>query len=214
MRKRSTLDALFPKTRQGVLATTLLDPAREWYLSELARHLKVRPSSLQRELANLSDAGFLVSRADGNRVYYRAEPRHPLFKDLRGLILRTVGLADVLQKALHRFRSRIRVAFVHGSIARQDEHAASDVDLMILGDVGLAEVAPALRRAESQLLRPVNSTIYEAPEAARKVRDGHHFLLAVASGPKLFIIGGENDLEDALGLEPRPTSRDEPARDR
>lgn len=214
MQKRATLDALFPKVRQDILATTLLDPEREWYLSELARHLKVRPSSLHRELANLSDAGLLASRSDGNRVYYRAVPRHPLFADLRGIMLRTVGLAGVLEKGLHRFRSRIRVAFVHGSIARRDEHSTSDVDVMIVGDAGLAEVAPALKRAEARLLRPINATIYTAPEAARKVRDGHHFLGAVMSGPKLFVIGDEHDLEEALGREPRPNPHDEPARGR
>ena len=168
MRRRSTLDALFPKTRQAVLATIYRDPTREWYLSDLARHLKVRPSSLQRELANLVDAAILRRRADGNRTYFSAEIESPIFGDLHGLLLKTAGLRDVLADALRPFRKRIAVAFVYGSIARNDEHPGSDVDLMVIGPVGLAELAPALKGVEEILLRPVNPSVYSVSEVARQ----------------------------------------------
>src|SRR5436305_505484 len=79
MHKNRPLDALFPRTRRAVLATLFLRPAREWYLSDLARHLKVQPSSLQRELARLVSAGILRRRDDGNRAYYQAETESPIF---------------------------------------------------------------------------------------------------------------------------------------
>jgi predicted nucleotidyltransferase len=211
MRSKTVLDVLFPKTRQAVLATTLMDPAREWYLSDLARHLKVPPSSLQRELASLVEAGILRRRQDGNRAYYRAETESPIFGDLHGLLLRTAGLRDVLAASLKRFQDRIAVAFVYGSVARGDEHAASDVDLMVIGGVGLSELAPVLKDAEDRLLRPVNPSVYTAGEIAEKLRAGHHFLGTVMSGARLFIVGNADDLEAALNGEPRSVAHHEPA---
>src|SRR5512135_3333903 len=162
MRKARTnpLDALFPKTRQAILAAVYGDPAREWYLSDLARHLGVTPSSLQREVVSLVGAGILRRREDGNRVYYSAETESPIFGDLHGLLLRTAGLKDVLVGILEPFRDRIAVAFIYGSLARREENPASDIDLMIIGRVGLAELAPALKEAENKLLRPVNPSLY------------------------------------------------------
>jgi DNA-binding transcriptional ArsR family regulator len=214
MRKKSILDALFPRTRRAVLAATLMDPAREWYLSDLARHIGVSPSSLQRELASLVDVEVLRRRVDGNRVYYRAEPDNPIFGDLRGLVLRTAGLKDVLAECLAGFRSRIDVAFVYGSVARADESASSDVDLMVIGGVGLLELAPTLRDAEARLLRPVNPSIFRAVEVAEKLRAGHHFLGTVMGGARLFIVGGEDDLAAALERASRPAACHEPARAR
>jgi predicted nucleotidyltransferase len=214
MRKKDLLDALFPRTRRAILTATLMDPAREWYLSDLARHIGVSPSSLQRELAGLVDAQILRRRADGNRVYYRAEVDNPIFGDLRGLVLRTAGLTDVLAESLAGLRSRLAVAFVYGSVARGDESASSDVDLMVIGGVGLSELAPALKDAEARLLRSVNPAVYRAAEVVEKLRAGHHFLGTVLGGAKLFIVGGEEDLAAALGRAPRPAARHEPARAR
>src|SRR5450755_2958557 len=108
MRKDRLLDALFPRTRQAILATALMDPAREWYLSDLARHLGVRPSSLQRELASLAEGGILRRRVDGNRIYYRAETNSPIFDNLRELMLKTAGLSECLADALTPFQDRIQ----------------------------------------------------------------------------------------------------------
>ena len=211
MRKRTSLDALFPKTRQMVLATTLIDPSREWYLSDLARHLKLQPSSLQRELASLVEVGILRRRIDGNRSYYSAETDSPIFGDLQGLLLRTAGFKDVLTKSLESFRGVIEVAFVYGSIARKTEHATSDIDLMVVGNLGLADLAGVFKEAENQLLRAINPSVYKAREIARKLGLGHHFLNAVMNGEKLFILGNANDLEATLRREERTTAYDKQA---
>jgi uncharacterized protein len=212
MRKDRLLDALFPRTRQAILATALMDPTREWYLSDLARHLGVRPSSLQRELASLAEGGILRRRVDGNRTYYRAETNSPIFGDLRELMLKTAGLRERLAEVLAPFQDRIQVAFVYGSVARSDAHAASDIDLMIVGRLGLSELAQALREAEGALLRPVNPSIYTAEEFARKLAEGHHFLAGVMQEKKVFILGDGNDLEVALGRKASPAAHHEQAR--
>lgn len=209
MRKSSPLDALFPKTRQAILATVYRDPAREWYLSDLARQIGVTPSSLQRELTRLVSAGILRRREDGNRTYYSAETESPIFADLHGLFLRTVGLKDVIHESLERFRDRVAVAFVYGSFARRAEQPSSDVDLMIIGRIGLAELAATLKEVEKTVLRPVNPSVYTPEEVAKKLVSGHHFLSTVMRAEKLFVIGGEDDLAAATGRQPRAATPDE-----
>jgi uncharacterized protein len=211
MSKSSVLDSLFPKTRRAILATVYMDPKREWYLSDLARHIGVTPSSLQREVVSLTRAGILRRREDGNRAYYSAETESPIFGDLHGLLLKTAGLSDVLAESLGPFRERIAVAFVYGSLARREERPGSDIDLMVIGRVGLAELAPALKNAEDSLLRPVNPSIYTSEEIAEKLASGHHFLGTVMSQEKVFVLGGMDDLAAATERKPRPDSPDQQA---
>jgi predicted nucleotidyltransferase len=211
MRNTSILDALFPKVRQQILATFLMSPAREWYLSKLARHLRVRPSSLQRELTSLTEAGILRRRKDGNRTCYQAETDSPIFEHLHGLLLRTAGLRDVLIEGIERFGNRVQVAFVYGSVARDEECAASDIDLMVIGRLGLSELVPALKDAEDRLGRPVNPSIYPAEEFARKLAEGHHFLKTIMNGKKLFILGDRHDLAAALESQSSAKARDKQA---
>src|SRR3954452_4511643 len=128
--QKTAIDSLMPRVRQTILAATLLDPQRRWYVSELARHLRARPSSLQRELVSLVSAGILKSHRAGRMVYVHANTESPIFQELRGLLMKTAGLVDVLREALEPSANHIRVAFVYGSIARHEEHAQSDVDLL------------------------------------------------------------------------------------
>lgn len=214
MRKMRSLDALFPRIRQALLAATLLHPERWWYLSDLAKHLGVRPSSLQRELAALVDAGILNRRQDGNRVYFQPNPDCPFLPELQGLLVKTAGVVDVLREVLKSFTKRIDSAFVYGSMARATEIASSDVDLMIIGQVGLAELTPALRRAEARLGRAVNPTLYTREEFATKLQAGHHFLKAVLDGEKLFILGDPHELATASHSPPGAATYTKPPRAR
>ena len=198
MRKSKSLDALLPKTRQAILTAMLVRPDRSWYLADLARHLRLRPSSLQRELAALVEAGILQRRRDGNRVYFQPDTDCPFMPELRGLILKTAGLVDVLREALAPLAKRIRWAFVYGSVARGDEQSDSDVDLMVIGEVGLADLAPLLSRARQGLAREVNPTVYSPAEFARKLEAGYGFHGEVLDTPKVFILGNERGLAAAF----------------
>jgi predicted nucleotidyltransferase len=193
---------LFPATRQAVLSTILLRPERSWYLRELAAHLGVRPSSLQRELAHLVDAGILVRRRSGNRVLFQANENCPFLAELRGLLTKTVGLVDVLRAALAPLAASIDWAFVYGPVARGDENVASDIDVMVIGSVGLADLAPVLRRAEQELGRPVNPSVYTRGEFTKKIRAGHHFLTTVWNEKKLPIQGNLDELASVIGHQP------------
>ena len=199
MRKTLVLDTLFPEIRQGILAATLLQPDKWWYLSELANSLRTTPSSLQRELAALVHGGLLEQRRDGRRVYFRAESRSPIFRDLRNIFVKTVGLIPTLRAILRPFSEKIACAFLYGSIARHEERATSDIDLMIVGEIGLAEISSALRKAEKHLVREINVTIYSVNEFRRKIDDGSHFLTTVINGDIQLIKGEQSDLDAITG---------------
>jgi predicted nucleotidyltransferase len=200
MRKNApALDSLFPSVRQGVLAATLGQPEKWWYLSELANFLHTRPSSLQRELSSLEQSGILQQRRDGRRTYFKAETQSPIFRELRSIFEKTVGLVPSLRVALAPFADKIACAFVYGSVARREEHATSDVDLMVLGTVGLGDLAPSLRKTEKRLGREVNVTNYSVGEFRKKVAQGDHFLTTVLKGSLQFVNGEQRDLDAVAG---------------
>lgn len=203
MRKSSPIDPLINRTTQALLAATLLQPDRWWYLSDLAKHLRRSPSTLQKPLAALVSAEVLLRRKEGNRVYFRANSDCPFFSDLQGLIAKTVGLVDVLRELLAPLGNRLEVAFVHGSVAKSREHALSDVDLITIGSMGLAELSPVLEEAEVRLGRPVNANAYSPEEFARKIAAKNHFLCSVLEKDKLFVAGAADDLKRITGSKPR-----------
>jgi len=204
MRKSSPLLApLLNPAMQGVLGATVLRPEREWYLSDLAAHLHVGPSSLQRALASLLRAGILTRRRDGNRVYYRPDPQCPILPELAAILTKTIGIADPLREALKPLAGKIRVAFMHGSVAEGRERSESDVDVIVVGDAPGADLALALRPLQEQLGREVNFTRYTAREFATKVAEGHHFLSAVLKKPRIFLIGGQHEFDEVAGRQTR-----------
>jgi predicted nucleotidyltransferase len=197
--RKSALDSLFPGVRQEVLAATLTRPEKWWYLSELAEFLHTRPSSLQRELSSLADSGILQRRKDGRRTYFKAEMQSPIFRELRSIFEKTAGLVPTLRVALRPFANKIVCAFVYGSIARREERATSDVDLMVVGNVGVGDLAPSLRKAEKRLGREVNVTNYSVDEFRKKVAEGEHFLTTVLKGSLQFVKGEQRDLDAVAG---------------
>ena len=200
MRKSSPiLSPLFTPTMQGVLGATVLRPEREWYLSDLAAHLGVGPSSLQRTLAKLTRAGILNRRGNGNRVYYRPDPACPILGELAGILTKTAGIAEPLREALAPFADKIRVAFIHGSMAEERERSESNVDLIVVGDVARPDLAFALHPLQDRLGREVNVTRYTPKKFRSKVADGHHFLTAVLRKQRIFLIGGEHELDEVAG---------------
>lgn len=213
MRNRTPLlSALFGLNVQGVLSATVLRPEREWYLSDLALHLGVRPSSLQRILAKLAGAGILKRRVDGNRVYYRADSACPILGELSGILTKTSGIADPLREALAPLAGTITLAFIHGSVAEGRERSESDIDVILIGDAASGSVATALRPVQERLGREVNVTRYTRKEFVSKVVGRNHFLTSVLQKPKIFLIGSEDELEQIAGRPASGGGTDEQAR--
>lgn len=199
MRNNCLLDALLPKTRQGILAALLGQPEKTWYVSELARRMGVPSSSLQRELQDLTTVGILKNHRQGRMAYYQANTDSPVFAELRGLILKTAGLVDVLAEALKPLVAKLRLVFVYGSIASGNEKSDSDIDLMVVGKVAPAELALPLRRARELLGRDINPTVYTPAEFDKKRNSKDTFLSQVLAKPRLLVIESQNDLGKASG---------------
>jgi predicted nucleotidyltransferase len=160
-------------------------------------------SSLQRELHDLTAAGILKSHGSkdtqeprqGRLVYYQANARSPRFPDLRGLLLKTVGLVDILADALRPLIPNVGVAFVYGFVASGQERSDSDIDLMVIGNLFPVELAIPLRHARELLGREINPTVYSPAEFAKKRAAKDHFLTQVLSKPRLLVLGDENELD-------------------
>jgi len=189
----SLLTLLFPQMRAEVLRLLFADPQREVHVRDLERLSGLNVKTVQAELAKLSQADLITSERDGNRRYYRANASHPLFVDLQQIVLKTAGLRDVLADVLAPVKG-IKAAFVFGSLAAGTGKAASDVDLLVIGDAGLRKLAPVLRSAAQVLGREINPVTMTATEF-KKGRSQHPLLLDILGKPKLFVKGGSDELE-------------------
>ncbi len=191
MNSESLATVLFSKARRAVLGLILSHPDRAFYLREIVKLTGLGIGQLQRELEQLTTAGIIRRFEQGRHVYFQADQNCPVYDELRGIIHKTVGVADELRRALSPLRDRIRAAFIFGSVARGEENSDSDLDVMVIGDVTLAQVVEAVRGSEATLLRPVNPTVYPVKEFTTKLAAGQHFLTRVMDGEKLLLIGDE-----------------------
>ena len=191
----SAADALFPAVRQRVLAVLFGSPDRSFYANELIALARSGTGAVQRELASLLAAGLVTVRDQGNQKHYQANAASPVFAELRGLVLKTVGLADVLRAALAPLEDQVAAAFVYGSVARQQDTAASDVDVLIVSDaLGYAEVFGALESAAQTLGRAINPTLYTRAELARRRAQDNVFVTRVLDQPRIWLMGDEEVL--------------------
>ena len=192
-------DALFGTVRGTLLALFLSRPEEPLYVREVIRIAGAGQGAVQRELGRLHRAGILTRERRGRQVYYRADKTSPVYPELRGLVLKTLGLVDVLRAALMPAADDIDVAFVFGSLAKGTADGGSDVDVMIIGEVSLARAATLLAPTQDTLGREVNPSVYPAPEFAHKAREGQHFVATVLREPRLYVMGDDDDLERVAG---------------
>jgi predicted nucleotidyltransferase len=191
----SLADALFPKVRQRILAVLFGTPDRSFYANEVIALAASGTGAVQRELASLSESGLLTVSKQGNQKHYQANANTPVFTELRALVLKTMGLADVLRNALSPLTAQIDFAFVYGSVARQQDTAQSDVDVMIISaSLAYGEVFGALEDASVSLGRKVNPTLYTPSEWAKRVAQDSAFVTRVLQQPKIWLIGSEEQV--------------------
>jgi len=184
-----------PKTRRAILALLVSRPGESLYLREIVRAISGSPGTVHRELRGMTEAGILTREQRGSQTHYRLNEACPIFPEIRGLILKTVGLVGVLRAALQGLDG-VRVAFVYGSFARGDACPESDIDVMVIGDVAFAEICKRLRPAQQQLGREINPSVYPLREFRRKVAAKHDFLTDVLRDEKLFVVGDADVLAE------------------
>lgn len=186
--------SLFGRTRQALLAL-LYSRADEEHLQEsLIQLAGLGRGTVQRELDFLARAGVVRRTVRGRQVYFQANAQSPIYAELRGLVVKTSGVADVLRGALARLSGRISVAFIYGSVAKGAERRGSDVDLMVIGDVSFTEVSEALSEAQKAIAREVNPSVYTPGDLRAKLKAKHHFLRTVLSAEKIFLVGDDDEL--------------------
>jgi DNA-binding transcriptional ArsR family regulator len=169
--------------------------AEELHLREIQRQTGLALGTVRQDIGKLVKLGLLTRRQDGNRVYYAANPSHPLSTEIRQLVLKTVGLADVLGAALK--AHGIRCAFVFGSVASGAARSESDIDLMVIGDIGLRKVSALLSGVGNRLGREINPHVMSPAEFVKRLRDRDHFLTSVMASTRIFAVGSEDELETA-----------------
>jgi predicted nucleotidyltransferase len=193
--RASLADALFTGTQQRVLALLFGQPERSYYATEIIGLAKAGSGAVQRELARLSQSGLVTAQAVGNQKHYQANPASPVFAELSGMVQKTFGLAEPLRAALAPLANRIAAAFVYGSIAKKQDTTGGDVDLMIVSDdVTYPDLYATLEAVSQRLGRTVNPTIYTHKVLAKRIKSGESFVTRVLEQPKIWLIGGEDDL--------------------
>jgi predicted nucleotidyltransferase len=187
--------ALFGRTRLSILSLLFINDEDSFYLREIMRTIGQGRGSVQRELARLVDAGLVTRSARGNQVFFQANKDSPVFSELRSLLVKTAGIADVIRVSLSEMRDKIRIAFIHGSFAQGTDTAVSDVDLITIGEASLREVVSILEGAQASIGREINPVTYSVGEFHEKFLADHHFVRSFYRAPKIFLIGNEDELK-------------------
>jgi predicted nucleotidyltransferase len=191
----SLADALFSNVQQRVLAYLFGQPDRSFFATELIRLAGGGSGAVQRELARLEDSGLVTVTRVGTQKHYQANPKSPIFSELCSIAQKTVGLAEPLREALKPLAKRISAAFVYGSVAKKQDTATSDIDLMVIGGkVTYAELFGTLEDASARLGRKVNPTVYTPQEFAKLMKEESAFVKRVLAQPKIWLVGDESNL--------------------
>jgi predicted nucleotidyltransferase len=194
MNENLLCSGLFGKTRQAVLALLFGRADSAFYTKQILDAVKIGRGTVQRELKNLTDTGIIIREVQGRQVYYHANEKCPIFNELKSIVRKTFGVADVIRQSLASSARKIRVAFIFGSIARSADDRRSDIDLMVVGRISFGDVVSLLGPAEEKLAREINPVVYPIAEYKRKVREDHYFVKTVLEEEKIFVIGDEDEL--------------------
>jgi predicted nucleotidyltransferase len=191
----SLASALFSNVQQRVLGLIFGNPERSFYTSEIVRSVHSGRGAVERELARLEQTGLISAERIGNQKHYRANRASPIFEELHGIVIKTVGLTEPLKQSLAPYSDKITVAFVYGSIAKGTDTARSDIDLMVIGDdLTYADLYAGLHNAEKVLNRTVNPTFLSFDDWQRKLSTKDSVIAKITAQPKLFLFGAEADL--------------------
>ena len=206
----SVSDALFSKVQQRVLALIFGHPERSFYTSEIVRTVRSGTGAVERELARLERSGLVSAEWIGNQKHYRANHDSPVFAELRGLVAKTLGVAETIRESLRPHAFAIKTAFIYGSVAKGSDTAWSDVDLMVIGDeLNYSDLYTAAHNAEDKLRRKVNPLFLSPADWRRKASAKGSVISKIKDAPKIFIIGSEQDLTrgPARARQPRKDSQ-------
>jgi len=189
-------ELLSSRARSEIFRLLFSGNEEELHGREIQRRSGLNDSTIRQELHKLVRLDLVGKRKESNRVYYRAKRENPLYPEIRNLVLKTSGLADVLKVALS--DKRIHIAFVFGSVATGEEKAGSDVDLMVIGNLGLRDLSKLLSGVAEKIGREINPHVLHDDEFRKRIRGNEHFVSTITREAKIFIIGSQHEFE-AMG---------------
>ena len=190
-------DVLFTKTQQKVLGLLYGRPDETFYLNEIVRLAGVGKGTIKRELGRMQASGLLTVERIGNQNHYQANPDNPIYTELLGIVRKTFGLADVIRAVLAPVYEQIDLAFIYGSIAKGEDTASSDIDLLVITEsLAYTDLMTVLTDAEQSLGRPINPSIYTVGQIKEKLVQKNAFLTRVMEQPKLWVKGDEDDIKE------------------
>lgn len=181
------------KVRLALVTLFVTHPEERFYQTQLIRELGLSSSLIQAELKKLEAIGFLNSSREANTRYFQVNKAFPIYPELKSIIFKTVGLADFLKDSLTEI-GEVEVALIYGSVAKNIEDMRSDVDLLVIGDVDMDKLHEAVEAAEASIDREINPTVYTRKEWDGRVKLEQAFVTDILSGPKIFLIGDEDEL--------------------
>jgi len=181
------------KVRRELLRLYFTNPEKEYYLRELERTLGFPVGNIRRELLKLEKGGLFEKRLQGNLTYYSLNKKYPLFKELKSIVFKTVGVAGSLKEALEKIKN-IEVALIYGSYAMGKEKVNSDIDLLMIGKIDEDRLIEVISKLEKRLQREISYTIYDSKDFNKKKKEKNSFILDVIKRPKIFLIGSRDAL--------------------
>lgn len=181
------------KTRKELFRLYFTNPDQEYYLRELERILRTPVSMIRKELTQLEEDGLFLSKKKANLTYYLLDQSYPLFDELKSIVFKTIGIQGLLREILGKMRG-IEVAFIYGSFAKHEETGRSDIDLLLIGNVDEDRLLRKVNKLEKVLKREINYSIFQRDEFNHKTKEKDPFITDLIKNPKIFLIGGENDL--------------------
>jgi predicted nucleotidyltransferase len=181
------------KTRKELFRLYFTNPDHEYYLRELERILNIPVSMIRKELIRLEEEGLFLSRKKGNLMYYLLDQSYPLFEELKSIVFKTIGVQGLLREVLSKIKG-VEVAFIYGSFAKHEETVKSDIDLLIIGRFNDSRLLREINKLEKVLKREINYSIFGRDEWKKKMDEKDPFVLDLLKHPKIFAVGGQNDL--------------------
>lgn len=191
--------ALFPLVKRRILTLTFTNPEGRWSVTEIIKSTGNSSGAVQRELQRLVKSGILIAEITKRRKFYGANTDCMIYTELRQIVIKTFGVADTIRELLMKKQSQIKLALIYGSLAANTDTGASDIDILVVGNISLRELVAVTNESEEILGRTANPTLYSVSEFRNTIFHKNHFISSILKAPKLFLIGDENDIKRLAG---------------
>lgn len=198
---RSSLESLFRSRAQILILKLLfLNSSREFHTNEIARQVKVTPSTVTKEMPYLQRIGLVSRRPQGTLVLYKINKKCIIFDEMKRIFLKFETLDEILRKGLS--DKDIKYALIYGSFAKGTESEASDIDLLVIGEIDEAAMIKSVSRAEKTSGRQINFVLWNEKDFAERVRKNIPLIKEIAKTPIMMVVGDRDEFKRIIEEKP------------